>query len=501
MFAPLILAASLQGASPQYAAPEMWALGMAAPPRLGFVGDVAGDGHGDLISVQPKGDCSIDVCLTVDNAKPGNPATAIDHWGKDCQAAAVGQFDDQPGDDVVGLFNGNVLRLAGGFKDGHFKDTSRWAVLPRALRNAGLTALDGGKEVLAFSSRDGVAFEVDSKAKTVTPRRVPAGAVWIGDAGAQLVAQDGAGNLFWINKTTFAKGAKLGVEPKTWRPAAAPGRVAFGNHLWTPGGFQDLAREDLPNADETYAFGPMTGPEEDLVAFRYGKEMHTANSVMLRRNAPAQLDSSNDGLLDAWKLNGYRGLDLKGMGCKPGSADVVCLVSRFDDVNEANLKTGMARVVKFYADLNVKNPDGSTGIRFHPIYLAPVTGADKNNPWWTNRDKFRPKKWRGVVHWMQVTKGGGGQANELSDGGTCGEGALWAVFVHEFGHQLGLNHEGFWPNGACPIYTSLMNYNYSYSFEDSRDKIHYSDGSLSKIVLRENDLDEVLPYPYEKVKF
>ena len=501
MFAPILFATLFNGAQPQYAAPEMWALGMASPPRLGFVGDVVGDGHANLISVNPKGDCSIDVCLTVDSAKPGNPSTAIDHWGKDCQAAAVGEIDDVPGADIVGIFTGNEIRLAGAFKDGKFKDTSRWAVLPDTLHFPGLATLDGGKTVLAFSTRDGAAFKVDSKTKAITPVRVPSGMVWIGDAGDQLAAQDSAGNLFWLDKATLAKRGKLGSEPKSWRPAAAPGRVAFGAHLWTPEGVQDLAPETLPTADETYSFGPLTGPEQDLIAFRYGKEPHTGNSVMLRRNAASQLDSSNDGLLDSWKLDGYRGLDMKALGCKPGSADVICLVSRFDDVNVERFKTDMARVIKFYADLKVKNPDGSTGIRFHPIYLDPVTGNDKNNQWWTNRDKFRPEKWRGVVHWMQVTKGGGGQANELSDGGTCGEGALWAVFVHEFGHQLGLNHEGFWPNGSCPIYSSLMNYNYSYGYEDSRDKIHYSDGSLDKIVLREDDLDEVLPYPYEKVKF
>ncbi|HLK14633.1 MAG TPA: hypothetical protein VKT78_07485 [Fimbriimonadaceae bacterium] len=501
MFGSLLLALVRHDSPTQYAPPEMWALGTAAPPRIGLVGDLTGDGHAALISVNPRGDCSIDVSQTIESSKPASPATAIEHWGKDCQAVTIGEFDDTPGADVVGIFSGTELRLAGSFRDGHFKDTSRWAVLPGALPQPALAALDGGKTVLAFSTKSGAAFEVDSKSKTVTPARVPGGLVWIGDAGDRLAAQDAGGSLFWLDKKTLAKGAKFGSEPKGWRPAAEPGRVAFGLHVWTQAGLGDLKPEDLPAADETYAFGPLTGPEQDLVAFRYGKEMHTANEVMLRRNADAQLDSSNDGLLDSWKLNGYRGLDLKALGCKPGSADVICLVSRFDDVNQDRFKTDMARVVKFYADLNVKNPDGSTGIRFHPIYLDPVTGNDKNSPWWTNRDKFRPEKWRGVVHWMQVTRGGGGQANELSDGGTCGEGALWAVFVHEFGHQLGLNHEGFWPNGSCPIYSSLMNYNYSYGYEDSRDKIHYSDGSLSKVVLKETDLDEVLPYPYEKVKF
>ncbi|HEY0868718.1 MAG TPA: hypothetical protein VGE01_15145, partial [Fimbriimonas sp.] len=198
--------------------------------------------------------------------------------------------------------------------------------------------------------------------------------------------------------------------------------------------------------------------------------------------------------IDGWEVGTYRGLDLKGLGCDPTKADAICLISRFDDVAEAKTKTEMERAIRFYAEL--KPP-----IALRLVYLDPVKGDDKKNPWWTNRDKFRPAKWRGVAHWMQVTPGGGGQADQLGDGGSIGEGAMWAVFVHEFGHQLGLNHEGFWPNFLCPIYTSLMNYAYSYSLDDDREKIRFSDGSLNGYVLRETDLDETIPLPYEKVKF
>lgn len=102
---------------------------------------------------------------------------------------------------------------------------------------------------------------------------------------------------------------------------------------------------------------------------------------------------------------------------------------------------------------------------------------------------------------MQVTRGGGGQADQLGDGGSVAENALWAVFVHEFGHQMGMDHEGFWPNSFCPIYTSLMSYAYSYGLEDDYNKIHYSDGKLKNYVLNETDLDETIPIPYDQVKF
>src|SRR5262249_10548614 len=143
------------------------------------------------------------------------------------------------------------------------------------------------------------------------------------------------------------------------------------------------------------------------------------------------------------------------------------------------------------------------GWHLHPVFLDPVEAEDQKKPWWQLRDKFLPLKWRGVAHWMAVTTSGGGQADELSDGGVCGGNhwALYATFIPEFGPQRGLNHEGFWPTTGCPIYSSMMNYPYSYTFEGDIKKIHYSDGSLKDYVLHETDLDEKIPLPYDKVKF
>lgn len=484
--------------------PEPWGLDFAPAPRIPLVGDVNHDGLSDMVAVSPTGKCSIDVSLDMGGYKAGRPFQAISDWGENCQAAAIGEFDDVPGADVAGIFKGQEMRLAGGFHDGKFKDTPNWVRLPGTVDSPALASLSGGASLLAFSTRSGHGYLVDTRSRTSKPVDVPAGTVWIGDEGDRLVGQDRSGGIYWIDRTRFGRLGALGRESPGSRPAVAPGMVAFDGHLWTPAGVIGLGPSSLPDAPairEAGQFEP--GGAEGLLEFRYGKEPHTANQILIRRPAADKAFhcSSGDGLPDGWKLNGYRGLDFKGLGCVPGHADIVCLVSQFKEINRPAFDQGMARVVKFYAGLPVKNPDGTTGIHFHPVILPPISGDDEKTSWQTNRDKFLPDKWRGVVHWMQVTPGGGGQADELSDGGTCGEGALWAVFVHEFGHQLGLNHEGFWPEGASPIYTSLMNYTYSYSFEDDRNKIHYSDGSLSGLVLKETDLDETLPFPYEKVKF
>jgi hypothetical protein len=505
--------------------PRPWALGFADGPRIALMGDVDHDGCADMVAVYPDGDCTIDVSLSLNGWKPEGGHQALNNWGKNCQAATMGEFDSVPGADVVGIFGGKTLRLAGAYSHDHFTDTPNWVILPQTLPAPQLVTLHGGKTILAFSTRTGAAYIVDSATRSSSPCRVPSGLRWIGDAGEDLVGEWPDGNLYWIDRVSHKRKAKLGHEPMGSTPAAADGIVAFGDKAWTESGTYPLEAPKLPNANTVRVIGDIDADgDPDILEFRHGSELHTGNQILLRRaisagetdvdhdgltdaeerklgTDPYDPDTDHDGLLDGWEVHGFRGLDLKAMGCDPRHADVVCLVSRFDAVKEERLKSEKARVIKFYADLKVHNPDGKDGIAFHPIYLDPVKGDATKDSWESNRAKFRPEKWRGVVHWMQVTPGGGGQADELGDGGTCGEGALWAVFVHEFGHQLGLNHEGFWPNGSCPIYTSLMNYNYSYSFEDSRDKIHYSDGSLSGIVLKETDLDETLPYPYEKVKF
>ena len=517
-------------AAPKIAPPIPWASGFAPQGSLVFAADMDGDGNADLIRVVPAGDSFIDLSFNVEGFKAGRPVRALSNWGKDCQSAAVGNLEDPKRATIVGIFGGTTLRLAHCDAGGKFEDIPEWTKLPRSIGRPHLAFK--GNQLLIWDEGSGKGYAVTGS-KQVSPIQLPAGMVSgayvssTGSGAAVMAFQSKSGSVSLISGD---KGAPqlVGTLKKGHNLVTADSSIFVDvPAAGAPPQVQKFPTLTLPEAPCIWASGDIDHDgDADLFQFRLGSEAHTANDVMIYRTiSPGEIDSDHDGLsnedeirmgsdpykpdtagdgiLDGWKVNGFRGLDLKAMGCKPGQLDLVCLISRYSDVDEKFAKDTFEKVKKYYKDLPVKNPDGSSGWNLHPVFIDPVTGDDMKNPWWANRDKFLPSKWKGVVHWMQIGRGGGGQADELGDGGGCGGGgmALYATFIHEFGHQLGLPHNGFYGSDGCPVYPSLMNYPYSYTLNGSINNIGYSDGRLAKMVLKETDLDEVLPLPYEKVKF
>jgi hypothetical protein len=233
---------------------------------------------------------------------------------------------------------------------------------------------------------------------------------------------------------------------------------------------------------------------------------------------PYNRDTDGDGLLDGWEVHGLPrapAIDLgplvslynkdaseseRGMQLSPLRQDVIVNVSYFEGVDPKQFQGEMVKVQAVYQKLANANPDGSHGLWVHFRELAGfVAKSEQSLAWWDVGAAHFPRSERGFMHWMQVTPWGGGQSRETGDMGGSGNG--WAVFAHEFGHQLSLSHTGDCAPAWCPLYPSLMNYAFSYSFDGDGNAVHFSNGDFRETALDEHRLREKLPYPYETVKY
>ncbi len=264
-----------------------------------------------------------------------------------------------------------------------------------------------------------------------------------------------------------------------WYGSAAPGS-------------RDLDADGLADAEELYVFG--TDP--------------------LRR------DTDRDGLLDGWEARGtFRGVRLDKMGASPRHKDVFLELDVEQGADMARVERAIARIKALYANGPVENPDGKPGIAMHcevdtrvprwpplPPAAPPATtsgggpspaGPPPEPPPGRQelRELFFTPSRAGIFHWMHLgAEGGGGQADFLSDHGSCA-GVFEATLPHEFGHQLGLNHGGGDGMNGIPHYPSLMNYAYNYQLGGRGEAIDYSRGALAHLSLDERALPERVAVP------
>ncbi|MBL8896661.1 MAG: hypothetical protein JNM84_03495 [Planctomycetes bacterium] len=213
-------------------------------------------------------------------------------------------------------------------------------------------------------------------------------------------------------------------------------------------------------------------------------------------------DTDEDGLLDGWEVHGLpRDVAIgEGNRLDPRHQDVICAVSPHVGVDLRSLPAELAEVQRLYAELSNVNLDGTRGVRVH-FRVDPVIPTEQSfgGNWMQCGNAHFAARERGLLHWMQVTTGAGGQSSETSDMGGAGWG--FAVFAHEFGHQLSLGHSGDSAPAWCPLYPSLMSYAFSYSLGGDARAIRFSDGRFREVVLDERKLIEKLPFPHAELAY
>jgi hypothetical protein len=217
---------------------------------------------------------------------------------------------------------------------------------------------------------------------------------------------------------------------------------------------------------------------------------------------PLDSDTDDDGLIDGWELHGLpRGIPVPDGGpLSPLRQDVIIAVSRYEPLEAAAVEQQVQRAARVYTALPNHNIDGTTGVSVHCIF-TPAVPVDKQHggSWTAVGNEQLAAEHRGFMHWMQVTPGGGGQAQQTGDMG--GSGCHWAAFAHEVGHQLSLSHEGDSAPAWCPLYPSIMNYAFNYALGGNGDAVAFSDGKFASVSLDESRLIERLPFSYESLRY
>jgi len=451
--------------------------------KIFAAGDVDGDGFVDLITI--NGNRDLAWSPSVNGWKAGSWRVLAGDLNPDAVGLTI----------VVGKGTTRVVVL----------EKDRAVVVPIAAPGKGEAAKGGERVVVTAES--GVTFT---------------GVIGDGEA----VFQDASGKVWKLTPQntlvvaeTSGSSANAGSVPHITKPpydAAAQELCRFASGFSPKGGrlAWTAFATTMPHPHVAVRYAVLASPDPlDADADGLTDEEEAAIGT-----DPHNRDTDDDGLLDGWEVHGFPAGRLTDLGPRlslydakamdaakdrqldPRRKDVIVSISYFDQVDRKQFEGEMSRIEAVYRGLNVTNPDGTKGVWLHLRELAAgVTIDDQKMAWWDVGNKYFARRERGLGHWLQVTPWGGGQSSETGDMGGCGNN--WAVFAHELGHQLSLSHTGDSAPGWCPLYPSLMNYAYSYSFDGDGAKPHFSSGEFRVAVLDERHLREKLPFPAERLKF
>jgi len=531
---------------------QFWHTPFGVNDWIPFVGDVDGDGRADLIAVQMGGDGDVAVSRTSAIGKPLGEERVISGFGRDAVAAACVNVVKGAPPVFVGIFGDGSVKVGSEYEAAtrKYKHVDHALKLPAQLiPKAPVRTVvadfegNGRKDVLILDATGRLLLLKSEKTAgplplfSVSPigsrlpdvRQFSAGIVKGVKAGeisrAQCVWLDSSGTVFRAFITSNNLGTPTRIAKASPDDHMVVGRfrgatladVIIGQTL-LPGGdsltpvkLNDLPTLDVAKGDGPWCAGDVTGNgKDDLIRYRRTNEGFTGNDTVIHFSFDSSDPdkgfncSAHDGLPDCWKRGKIKpgGLDLAKIGCHVGHRDILLQLERFDNVDENHLKEQMDAAVKYYASLPIVNPDGKLGIDLHVLYQTPHPARLHDQVLSDFDGKYPPVEVRGIVH-SAFAENNGPNVSKIN-GDNCHFNGNWKEFVHEFGHQLDLDHSGHWQSptpAGCALYPSLMSYSYSYMGGPGvGNTIGYSDGKFSKKI-DDRHLSKHVMAPIDKLTF
>lgn len=220
-------------------------------------------------------------------------------------------------------------------------------------------------------------------------------------------------------------------------------------------------------------------------------------------------DIDGDGIPNTWEMKGYDAdgdgkidVNYPGMGANPLKKDIFVEMDYMPDLLASEEE--LDRITEIYAKLPIRNPNGTTGINIH-LDAGSARSAKYNlgggnevaheqldsglQRWREIRTKNMDPNRESVFHYM-IWGDSYGDRGSSGQGWVGGRGFIvtvgprfWgksatpdvrvATFVHELGHNLGMDHGGTDGVNYKPNYMSIMNYRYQLRGLDRADGTKY----------------------------